>query len=106
MVRYPSRRAKYGRQAKQEECVQFTRPGKVALIAGALVALSPSAAPAAQGDRDTTTTTRTSSTVERENEFPWGLLGLLGLLGLAGLRRRERDIHVDARRHTDTERRP
>jgi MYXO-CTERM domain-containing protein len=33
-----------------------------------------------------------------EDEFPWGLLGLLGLAGLAGLRRREPDIHVDARR--------
>ena len=27
-----------------------------------------------------------------------GLLGLLGLVGLLGLRRREPDIHVDARR--------
>ena len=30
-----------------------------------------------------------------------GLLGLLGLAGLLGLRRREPDIHVDARRHRD-----
>jgi hypothetical protein len=29
-----------------------------------------------------------------------GLLGLLGLAGLLGLRRREPDIHVDARRDT------
>ena len=31
-----------------------------------------------------------------------GLLGLLGLAGLLGLRRREPDIHVDARRDTRT----
>jgi MYXO-CTERM domain-containing protein len=30
-----------------------------------------------------------------------GLLGLLGLAGLFGLRRREPDIHVDARRDKD-----
>jgi MYXO-CTERM domain-containing protein len=29
-----------------------------------------------------------------------GLLGLLGLAGLLGLKRREPDIHVDARRDT------
>ncbi len=33
-----------------------------------------------------------------DSEFPIGLLGLLGLAGLLGLRRKERDIHVDARR--------
>ena len=31
-----------------------------------------------------------------------GLLGLLGLAGLLGLRRREPDIHVDARRDKRT----
>ena len=36
-----------------------------------------------------------------DDGFPWDLLGLLGLAGLLGLRKRERDIHVDAR-HTDT----
>ncbi len=35
-----------------------------------------------------------------DDEFPWGLLGLLGLAGLLGLRKREPDIHVDARRDT------
>jgi MYXO-CTERM domain-containing protein len=30
-----------------------------------------------------------------------GLLGLLGLAGLLGLKRREPDIHVDARRDKD-----
>ncbi len=87
--------------------MQFTRSGKAALIAAALVALSPASALAAQSGGETrTTTTRSTSTVEDEREFPWGLLGLLGLLGLAGLRKRERDIHVDARRHTETDRRP
>lgn len=38
---------------------------------------------------------------ERENDegnSRLGLLGLLGLAGLLGLKRREPDIHVDARR--------
>jgi len=85
--------------------VQFTRPGKIALIAAALVALSPSSALGAQSDGERTTTTRTS-TVQEENEFPWGLLGLAGVLGLLGLRKKERDIHVDARRNTDPNHRP
>ena len=45
--------------------------------------------------------TYTTTTVEREDDdFPWGLLGLLGLAGLLGLKKKERDIHVDARRDT------
>lgn len=87
--------------------MQFTRPGKIALIAAALVSFSPSSALAAQSDGErTTTTTRTSSTVDEKSEFPWGLLGLAGLLGLLGLRKKERDIHVDARRNTDPNHRP
>lgn len=44
------------------------------------------------------------ATTEREDDdgFPMGLLGLLGLAGLLGLKRREPDIHVDARRGTGT----
>jgi len=37
---------------------------------------------------------------EEDNDFPWGLLGLLGLAGLLGLRKKEPDVHVDARRDT------
>jgi len=40
---------------------------------------------------------------EREDDddgFDWGLLGLLGLAGLLGLRKKEPDVHVDARRDT------
>jgi hypothetical protein len=33
---------------------------------------------------------------ERDRDFPWGLLGLLGLAGLLG-RKKQNDIHVDAR---------
>jgi hypothetical protein len=33
---------------------------------------------------------------EADNDFPWGLLGLLGLAGLLG-RKKQNDIHVDAR---------
>ena len=51
------------------------------------------------GYSDTNTTTYT--TVEKDdNDFPWGLLGLLGLAGLLGRKRKEADIHVDARRDT------
>ncbi|HEX8571445.1 MAG TPA: WGxxGxxG family protein [Allosphingosinicella sp.] len=37
---------------------------------------------------------------EEDDDFPWGLLGLLGLAGLLGLKRKDNDIHVDARRDT------
>ena len=35
---------------------------------------------------------------QRDDSSKLGLLGLLGLAGLLGLKRREPDIHVDARR--------
>jgi MYXO-CTERM domain-containing protein len=38
------------------------------------------------------------ATSHEEGNSKLGLLGLLGLAGLLGLRRREPDIHVDARR--------
>lgn len=41
-----------------------------------------------------------ANTVEPErddDDFPWGLLGLIGLAGLLG-RKKDGDIHVDARR--------
>lgn len=85
--------------------MQFTKAGKAALIGAALMTLSPAPAMAAE-----TTTTRTTTTQRNQgqegNDIPWGLAGLLGLLGLLGLRKRERDIHVDARRHDETTRRP
>jgi MYXO-CTERM domain-containing protein len=56
------------------------------------------AAVAAQDGNNTTDTTYDTRTVEREdNDFPWGLLGLLGLAGLLGRKKRDNDIHVDAR---------
>ena len=69
-----------------------------AILAAALAALGP--APAAAQD-NVTTADPAYDTRERDDDddFPWGLLGLLGLAGLAGLKRRERDIHVDARRN-------
>jgi hypothetical protein len=76
--------------------VQFTKSGKAALIATALITLSPAAAAAATTDATRSTTT---TTTERDNDFPWGLLGLLGLAGLLGMRKKESDIHVDARRN-------
>jgi MYXO-CTERM domain-containing protein len=51
----------------------------------------------------TTTDNGTAYTTEREDDdedFPWGLLGLLGLAGLLGRKRKDNDIHVDARRDT------
>jgi MYXO-CTERM domain-containing protein len=68
------------------------------LAAAALATVSPSIAFAqdnAREDADVGYTTR----AEDDNDFPWGLLGLLGLAGLLGLKRRDKDIHVDARRN-------
>jgi len=68
----------------------------------AALTLSPAAALA---QNDTTAGTATDTTYatpvqqEDDDDFPWGLLGLLGLAGLLGLKKRERDIHVDARRN-------
>jgi MYXO-CTERM domain-containing protein len=76
-----------------------------ALIAAAALALSPGAGfaqNAVDPAYNTTTTETQYTTVEREDDrdFPWGLLGLLGLAGLLGRKRKEADIHVDARRDT------
>ena len=74
---------------------------KHAALATAL-ALSPAAALAQTNDTTVGTTDTTyAQPVQQEDddEFPWGLLGLLGLAGLLGLRKKERDIHVDARRN-------
>jgi MYXO-CTERM domain-containing protein len=71
------------------------------LAAAALAAISPVAA-AAQDANNTADATYDTRTVEREdNDFPWGLLGLLGLAGLLGRKKRDADIHVDAR-HNNT----
>ena len=72
---------------------------KHAALAAALT-LSPAAA-LAQNDTGvgTTDTTYAAPVQEDDDDFPWGLLGLLGLAGLLGLKKRERDIHVDARRN-------
>lgn len=77
--------------------MQFTKSGKGALIAVALMTLAPGAAYAAE--ETTTTTTQRQQAAQDDSDFPWGLLGLLGLAGLLGMKRKERDIHVDARRN-------
>lgn len=70
------------------------------LAAAALAAMSPVAV-SAQADTNNTVDTQ-YTTVEREdNDFPWGLLGLLGLAGLLGRKKKDADIHVDAR-HNNT----
>jgi MYXO-CTERM domain-containing protein len=71
------------------------------LTAAALAAISPMAA-SAQVDNATTTDTQydTRTTEREDNDFPWGLLGLLGLAGLLGRKKRDADIHVDARHNT------
>lgn len=78
---------------------------RTALVGAAALAFAAPASAFAQNTSDTaydTTTTNTQyTTVEKEDhDFPWGLLGLLGLAGLAGLKRKDNDIHVDARRDT------
>lgn len=68
---------------------------RILLIAAALLAAPvPVLAQANDtGELDITETER-----EDEGNSRLGLLGLLGLAGLLGLRRREPDIHIDARR--------
>lgn len=77
---------------------------RAAILSAAAFAFVPAAAVAqnaADTAYDTTTTNTQYTTVEREDDdFPWGLLGLLGLAGLLGLKRKDNDIHVDARRDT------
>ena len=77
-----------------------------ALAAAFGLALTGGAALAQDGN-DTVVDPNTNTTyaVEQDDDdFPWGLLGLAGLAGLLGLKRREPDIHVDARRDTKTPR--
>ena len=80
--------------------MKTTHAARGAILAAALAVLSPAAA-LAQSNTTGTDTGYTATTQEREDDdgFPWGLLGLLGLAGLLGLKRKERDIHVDARRN-------
>jgi MYXO-CTERM domain-containing protein len=75
---------------------------KAALLAAAMMFMAaPAVAQTNDADDLNGVDTYATPTVEREDdEFPWGLLGLLGLAGLLGLKRKERDIHVDARRDT------
>lgn len=68
--------------------------------AAALTAVASPALATTSGDGDRSTTTRRTTTVQDEPEFPWGLLGLLGLAGLAGLRKQPNDVVVDNRRDT------
>lgn len=66
-----------------------------AAVAVAILALSPAAALAQDYGNNTGETTTVRE--EEDNDFPWGLLGLLGLAGLLGRKKRDADIHVDAR---------
>jgi LPXTG-motif cell wall-anchored protein len=79
------------------------------VLAAAFVAMTPAAAFAqnAEGttvsnsyDPATDTQQQTTVTREEDNDFPWGLLGLLGLAGLLGRKKKEADVHVDARHNT------
>ena len=69
------------------------------LMAATLLAFAPAAA-LAQDYNNSMGTTYAAPQQEEDDDFPWGLLGLLGLAGLLGLKKREPDIHVDARRDT------
>ncbi|HEY0626484.1 MAG TPA: WGxxGxxG family protein [Allosphingosinicella sp.] len=72
---------------------------KYMIAAAALAMVAPAAASATATTTDANYTTTTYQE-EEEDGFPWGLLGLLGLLGLIP-RKREPDVHIDAR-HRDT----
>jgi len=76
-----------------------TRILSIALAATATVTFSPAAFAQNEGYNSVETQT-TTVREEEDRDFPWGLLGLLGLAGLLGRKRKEADIHVDARRDT------
>lgn len=68
-----------------------------AVLFALAVTLTPAAAMAA-------TTANIDTTYESRDDddgFDWGLLGLIGLAGLLGLKKKDDDVHVDARRNTD-----
>ena len=77
--------------------MQFKSSTKVALAAAALMAVSPAVALAQDEVNNSGETQYAAPQQDDDDEFPLGLLGLLGLAGLLGLKKRERDIHVDAR---------
>ncbi|HEY8592807.1 MAG TPA: WGxxGxxG family protein [Sphingomicrobium sp.] len=66
--------------------------------------LSPSAAAIAQTTDTGEVDVRSDSDDNGDDNSKLGLLGLLGLAGLLGLKRREPDIHVDARRGSRADR--
>ncbi|HUQ72507.1 MAG TPA: WGxxGxxG family protein [Planctomycetaceae bacterium] len=68
-----------------------TRNASLCVLA---LTLSPAAAMAA-----TAATVDTTYESRDDDGFDWGLLGLLGLAGLLGLKKKDDDIHVDARRN-------
>jgi MYXO-CTERM domain-containing protein len=76
---------------------------RAAIVAAAAFAFVPGAALAQNATDpayDATANTQYAPVREDDDDFPWGLLGLLGLAGLLGLKRKDNDIHVDARRDT------
>ena len=77
--------------------MQFKASPRLALAAAALMILSPAAI--AQDEPEDGATQEASAEQEDEGGFPWGVLGILGLAGLLGAQRRERHIHIDARRN-------
>ena len=71
-----------------------------AVLCALAFTLTPAAAMAATtANVDTTYESR-----DDDDDFDWGLLGLLGLAGLLGLKKKDDDIHVDARRNTTDKR--
>ncbi len=67
-----------------------------AVLCALAFTLTPAAAMAATtANADTTYDSR-----DDDDGFDWGLLGLLGLAGLLGMKKKDDDVHVDARRNT------
>ena len=72
---------------------------KVAFVATlGLATIAPPAFAQNASDGVITDTSHRTTVEKEDNDFPWGLLGLIGLAGLLGRKRKEADIHVDARR--------
>ena len=80
--------------------MKTTNFARGAILAAALTVMAPAAAFAQDNGTGTSDTGYTNRAQDNDDDdFPWGLLGLLGLAGLLGLKKKERDIHVDARRN-------
>jgi hypothetical protein len=81
----------FGQENAAANQANVTTSNEVAVNTGISTETTTTAAPpatqAAPAPEATQTSTNTSTVVQKERTFPWGVLGVLGLLGLLGRRR-------------------